>query len=169
VNILCLNQSNPLYYSSSPLFHHAILSNSFQCISLYLSPVQTDVIYYNIIHFLPFFCSFSPQSSLAVPLWEIWYIYVYIYMYVYIYIHVIVFIFVFGSIFHLWEKTCNFCLSEPSLHHLTWRSPVPSIYLWRQNFILPYDWIIFYYIYISTLISNFLNPFISLGASVLFP
>jgi hypothetical protein len=29
-------------------------------------------------------------------------------------------IFVFGFIFHIWEKTCDLCLSEPSLFHLTW-------------------------------------------------
>jgi hypothetical protein len=25
-----------------------------------------------------------------------------------------------GFIFHIWEKTCNLCLSEPGLLHLTW-------------------------------------------------
>jgi hypothetical protein len=30
------------------------------------------------------------------------------------------------SIFHTWEKTCDLCLSEPDLFHLTWCSPVPS-------------------------------------------
>jgi hypothetical protein len=35
----------------------------------------------------------------------------------------------FGSIFHLWEKTCGFCPSEPSLLHLTWCPPVAFIFL----------------------------------------
>jgi hypothetical protein len=26
---------------------------------------------------------------------------------------VFVYMFIFGSIFHIWEKTCIFCLSEP--------------------------------------------------------
>jgi hypothetical protein len=37
--------------------------------------------------------------------------------------------FVFGSIFHVWEKTCSLCVSEPGLLHLTWYLPVASIYL----------------------------------------
>jgi hypothetical protein len=32
-------------------------------------------------------------------------------------------------IFHIWEKTYDLCLSELGLLHLTWCSPVPSIYL----------------------------------------
>jgi hypothetical protein len=34
----------------------------------------------------------------------------------------------FGSIFHVWEKTCVLCLSELSLLHLTWCPPSASIY-----------------------------------------
>jgi hypothetical protein len=29
---------------------------------------------------------------------------------------------------HTWEKTCNICLSEPGLFHVTWRTPVPCIF-----------------------------------------
>jgi hypothetical protein len=35
----------------------------------------------------------------------------------------------FGSIFHIWEKTCVLCLYESSLLHLTWYPPIASIYL----------------------------------------
>jgi hypothetical protein len=35
----------------------------------------------------------------------------------------------FGSIFHVWEKTCGLCLSEPSLLHLPWCLPTASTYL----------------------------------------
>jgi hypothetical protein len=34
----------------------------------------------------------------------------------------------FGSIFHVWEKTCSLCLSEPGLHHLAWCPPIAFIY-----------------------------------------
>jgi hypothetical protein len=42
---------------------------------------------------------------------------------------VLVCIFIFGSIFHVWEKTCCFCICEPGLVHLTWCPPIVSIYL----------------------------------------
>jgi hypothetical protein len=32
------------------------------------------------------------------------------------------------SIFHLWEKTCGLCFSEPGLLHLTWCPPIAFIY-----------------------------------------
>jgi hypothetical protein len=31
-----------------------------------------------------------------------------------------VYIFIFGSVFHIWEKTCSLWLSEPGLLHSTW-------------------------------------------------
>jgi hypothetical protein len=31
------------------------------------------------------------------------------------------------SVSHKWEKTCDLCLSEPGLLHLTWRPPTASI------------------------------------------
>jgi hypothetical protein len=33
------------------------------------------------------------------------------------------------SISHIWEKTCDFYLSDPGLIHLTWCPPIASIYL----------------------------------------
>jgi hypothetical protein len=33
------------------------------------------------------------------------------------------------SIFYVWEKSCDLCLSEPGLLHLTWCPPISSIYL----------------------------------------
>jgi hypothetical protein len=35
----------------------------------------------------------------------------------------------FGSIFHVWQKTRDFCVSKPGLLHLTWCLPIASIYL----------------------------------------
>jgi hypothetical protein len=40
-----------------------------------------------------------------------------------------VYTFIFGSIFHIWERTCSFSVSDPGLLHLTWCPPVASIYL----------------------------------------
>jgi hypothetical protein len=34
-----------------------------------------------------------------------------------------VYMFIFGSIFHIWEKSCGLCLSEPGLLHLKWCPP----------------------------------------------
>jgi hypothetical protein len=33
------------------------------------------------------------------------------------------------SVFHVWDKTCRLCVSEPGLLHLTWCPPIISIYL----------------------------------------
>jgi hypothetical protein len=41
---------------------------------------------------------------------------------------VFVYMFIIGTIFHIWEKTCGFCVSEPGLLHLTCL-PIASIYL----------------------------------------
>jgi hypothetical protein len=40
-----------------------------------------------------------------------------------------VYIFVFGSIFHIWKKTCGFCVSDLGLLHLIWCLLFASIYL----------------------------------------
>jgi hypothetical protein len=37
--------------------------------------------------------------------------------------------FIFGSNFHVWEKTCDLCLSEAGLLHLTRGPPIAFIYL----------------------------------------
>jgi hypothetical protein len=47
----------------------------------------------------------------------------------YVIMFVFVCMFIFGSIFHIWEKICDVCLSEPGLLHLTWCPPIASIYL----------------------------------------
>jgi hypothetical protein len=41
---------------------------------------------------------------------------------------VFVYVFIFGSIFHIWEKIWSFYVSDPALFHLTWCSPIASIY-----------------------------------------
>jgi hypothetical protein len=42
--------------------------------------------------------------------------------------------FVFGSIFHVWEKTWDLCLSKLGLLHITQCFPVPRIYKWMTKF-----------------------------------
>jgi hypothetical protein len=93
----------------------------------------TDALCFNSIHSLSFSFSlpllqspfrqahyynhvFSLSQSLSLSL----YIRSYIYLCVYL---------SYRSSFHTWEKTCDLCLSEPGLLHLTWCSPVASIYL----------------------------------------
>jgi hypothetical protein len=49
--------------------------------------------------------------------------------------------FIFGSIFHIWEKTCSFCISEPGLLHLTRHLP-------SNHIIIPYGWVILHCVYI---------------------
>jgi hypothetical protein len=34
-----------------------------------------------------------------------------------------------GYAFHIWEKACGLCVFDPGLLHLTWCSPIASIYL----------------------------------------
>jgi hypothetical protein len=72
------------------------------------------------------------------------------YMHTYIRAHthtyMIMLIFVFGSIFHIWEKTCDLCLSEPGVLHLTWYSPDPSIGMWLTQFHSPL-WLILHCAY----------------------
>jgi hypothetical protein len=54
---------------------------------------------------------------------------------------VFVYMFIFGSIFHIWEKTCIFCVSDPVQLHLVWCPPIASVYfqtpchysLWLSN------------------------------------
>jgi hypothetical protein len=57
VNILYFNQCNPLYYSSLLFLRPPVLFYSFQRI-FFVSCSFTDVIYFNIIHFLSFFSFF---------------------------------------------------------------------------------------------------------------
>jgi hypothetical protein len=42
---------------------------------------------------------------------------------------VFVYMFFFGSIFHVWKKTCRFCVSNHGWLHLTWCPPIAPIYL----------------------------------------
>jgi hypothetical protein len=42
---------------------------------------------------------------------------------------VFVYMFIFGSVFHVWEKTCGLCVSQPGLLHLTWYPQIVSIHL----------------------------------------
>jgi hypothetical protein len=42
---------------------------------------------------------------------------------------IFVYMFIFGCIFHGWEKTWGFCVSDPGLLHITWCLPIASIYL----------------------------------------
>jgi hypothetical protein len=45
------------------------------------------------------------------------------------YDHVCIYVSIYSLVFHIWEKICNLCFSEPDLCHLAWWFPVLSIYL----------------------------------------
>jgi hypothetical protein len=77
--------------------------------------------HYSIILFSSPSCAYYPQT---VPLLEKCLSIYVIWSWLYLCIH-----FSFGSIFHIWEKTCDPYLSEHGLFHLTWWPPVSSIYL----------------------------------------
>jgi hypothetical protein len=99
VNIWYFNQSNisiTLPYSFSI---PCIVQQFSVCFLVFCS--YTDVIYFNIIHSL-LSSSFSPPfvSSNSLTIGNMFYTYM------------IMLVFVFGSIFHIWEKTCDLCLSE---------------------------------------------------------
>jgi hypothetical protein len=51
------------------------------------------------------------------------------YLNLYMIMLVFVYMFIFESIFHIWEKTCNLCVSEPGLLHLKLYPPIASFYL----------------------------------------
>jgi hypothetical protein len=110
-NLLCLNWSNPLYYTflSFPLILYCSTVFSMFC-------SYTDVTHFNIIHSLQVFSSFLPPLASFSLLQQS---------------HVCV---IYGSNFHMWEKTCNLCLSDPGLLHLAWCSPFPPIHLQMTEF-----------------------------------
>jgi hypothetical protein len=83
----------------------------------------------SVIIFLFVFSLFSSNSPTTENMLYMLYIYIqniniYIWSYLYLCLHLS-----FWHIFHIWQKTCALCLSEPGLLHLTRWSPVPSIYL----------------------------------------
>jgi hypothetical protein len=77
---------------------------------------------------------------------------------------VFMYMFIFGSIFHVWEKTCSLCVSEAGLFHITWCPPIASTYL---------QTICHYSLWLSDTsvlhIPYFLDPFISCRVPGLFP
>jgi hypothetical protein len=105
-NILYFNQSSNLYYSFLPFSPFPVLLNSLQCISLCFIPTH----YYSLP--ILFLFSSSLVSSIYPTFGDLICIYI-CYSIMYICIYMIMLIFVFGSIFHIWEKTCDCSLSEP--------------------------------------------------------
>jgi hypothetical protein len=103
VNILCFNQSTPLYCFSSPFSLYPVLLNSFQCVSFSYS--CTDVMYLYIIHSLSLFFSFPPPLIFNSPIFGNMFC---IFICIYDNSHICA-----ESIFHIRVKICELCLSEP--------------------------------------------------------
>jgi hypothetical protein len=96
---------------------------SFQYIPLFPLPLQ---MFYNIIDALSFSFPFPPSPSSIE--WFHYYTHV-LHMGLYMIMFSFCVYLSLGSIFHIWEKTCGLCLSEPGLLHLTWYPWIASIYL----------------------------------------
>jgi hypothetical protein len=124
VSTLYFVQFNPFHYSPLPLpFCSPTLFNSFKYIYYIL---------YQHRCYLFLYCWFSfsfpfppPQSSIE----QFHYYKQVLHVNLYMIMLVLCICLSFGSIFHIWEKTCVLCLSEPGLLHLTWSPLIASIYL----------------------------------------
>jgi hypothetical protein len=120
-HVLYFDPFNPFHFSPLCFTSHLPFFNSFQHTSLY--PLPSHLMLCNITDALSFSFPFPlSQSSIGSSnITNVFYIWVCIWLYMYM--------FIFGSIFHRWEKTCDFCVSYPGLLHLTWCPPIASIYL----------------------------------------
>jgi hypothetical protein len=125
VNILSFKQSNHIYYSAFPIFPYPVSLNSFHYVLLCFFLHRFNVFQY---YSLSFSSSSPPPlvSSNSLNIGNTFRIYIHVY--------IIMLLFVFGSIFCIWEKTCDLCLSEPALLHFTQCPPVLSTYLWPTKF-----------------------------------
>jgi hypothetical protein len=124
VSILYFGLFNPFHYSSLPLY---LPAPPFQPLSIHILifPTFTSYVmwYYWCSIIFPSFPSFS-EFQRVVPLLQMSSTYEFIYDHFCCCVCLS-----FGSIFHIWEKTCDHCLFEPGLLHLTWCPPIVCIYL----------------------------------------
>jgi hypothetical protein len=125
VSILYFALFNSFYYSPLPLYLPPPL---FWQLSMHIltSSTFTELLFYIITDALSFSFPFllSPSSI------EYFHYYKYVlYMSLYMIMLVLCICLSFGSFFHIWEKTCVLCFSEPVLLHLAWYPPLTSIYL----------------------------------------
>jgi hypothetical protein len=81
--------------------------------------------YFNTVDALPFSFPFPPSPN---SIEQFHYYKHVLHLSLYMIMLVFVYMFIFGFIFHIWEKTCSLCLSEPDLLHLTWCPPIASIH-----------------------------------------
>jgi hypothetical protein len=119
--LVCSTPSITLPY---PLTSHSRLFQQLS-IPLLIYSTFTDVMFMILLilyHSLFFFL--LPLVHWVVPLLQH-----VLQMSLYMIMFVFVYMFFFGSIFHIGEKTCVLCLSEPALLHLTWCPLITSIYL----------------------------------------
>jgi hypothetical protein len=105
VNVLCLNQSNPSTTLPHPTLYCSAVFSVFCCV---LSLCSCDVFHYYPFSIFLFFFLPPPLDSFNSPTFgNVFYIYLYLC------ITMIVFILDVSSVFHMWEKTCDLCLSKP--------------------------------------------------------
>jgi hypothetical protein len=134
-----------------PFTSHPSFFNSYQYISLY--PLPSHGMFYDITDSLSFPLPFPPSPSSIEKF--------HCYKHVYIWVCVWSCLFgglclSFGSILHMWVKTCGICLSDPGLRH---QHDVLQLYLFTFKphvtyVIIPYSWAkllyMYTYIYVHT-------------------
>jgi hypothetical protein len=152
-NTLCWS-IQPLHYSPLPLyFSPPALFQQFSVHILISSTSQMSCFMVLLMRYHSLFLSlfpWIPQSSSTITyMFYIWVVYDHVCFCV---------CFSLGYVFHMWEKTCGLCLSEPGLLHLTC-PPIVSIYL--QTLWLSKTPLCTY--------TTVLDPFISCRASGFFP
>jgi hypothetical protein len=118
VHILYFGQFNSFHYSPLPFSPTSYYSTAFStyCCILYLHPC--NAFWYCLLSIILFSFPSSPEFHRIVSLLQTCSTYNFVYHVCFVYLS-------FGSIFHIWEKTCNLFLSESGLLHLMW---FPSIY-----------------------------------------
>jgi hypothetical protein len=132
VNILSMISLIPSIILPYPFLLSRIVQQFSVC--LIMSCSYTNVMYFNIIHSLSFLSSFPPPlvSSKSPTFGNIFS--VYMCTCVCVCVCVCRWCLYLYRVYHPYmRKSCNLCLSEPVFLHLTWCSPVPSIYLWTTK------------------------------------
>jgi hypothetical protein len=125
VSLLYFGQFNPFQCSPLSLPSQPPLFNSVQYTSLCPLPAQMWCFMILLMLYNSLFLSLLPQVPQSIStVANVFYIWVCIWSCLFLCICLS-----FGSIFHVWEKTCGLCVSEPGLLHLPWCPPITSIYL----------------------------------------
>jgi hypothetical protein len=148
VGILYFDHFNPFHFSPLPFYLSLPISTSLNTNpyipSIHIFYVLWYYWYYIILFSFPSFSMFHT----VVLLWLTYSTYEFVYeqklIWVYEFLCICLF---FGSIFHVWEKTCGLCFSEPALLHLACIFQLHP-FTFSPHTIIPYGWIKLHFVYI---------------------